>query len=143
MANAVAITLHASAAETTSGAQAAVDLGEGRSCVKLDLVVTAVAGTNPTLAIVLETAPTSTGPWRSAGSFTTATTTGKSSKTFAELDRYVRENRTIGGTAGPTFTYSLAGYAHQLYAQPSDLTKTAIASGALANIAADTLAECC
>ncbi len=143
MANPAAITIHASAAETTTATGAAVDLGATRSCVKLDLIVTAVSGTNPLLTIALDTAPSATGPWRAAGSFTAVAVVGKSSKTFADLDQFVRENRTIGGTAGPTFTYSDTGFAHTLYASPSDLTKTAIAAAALTNVPADTIAECC
>jgi hypothetical protein len=143
VANSAAITLHASAAETTTAAGAAVELKDGRSCVKLDLIVTAVSGTDPTMTIALETGPSATGPWRPAGSFAVQSATGKTSKTFAGLDAYVREQRTIGGTLIPTFTYSLAGLAHQLYAEPSDLANTAILATAIAGIDDAVKAECC
>lgn len=144
MANAAAIELHASAAQGLgSGTGSAVDLGETRSCVRLALVVTAVSGTTPTLDVTVETAPSETGPWRDGVALAQMTAAGKSERTIAGLDRWVRASWAVGGTDTPSFTFSLDGEAHTLYAQPADLSRTAINATAISGIAADVLADCC
>jgi hypothetical protein len=110
---AVDVTLHASGAETATGNGTGVELGD-KGTVRLLLVITAVAGTNPTLDITIETSSDNgvADAWRSMGTFAqqTATTTGVW-KTFSGADRYVRSRRTIGGTGSPSFTYSITGEA--------------------------------
>jgi hypothetical protein len=143
MANPADITLHASGAETVTGNGAAVDMGATRSCLKLALIVTAVAGTLPTLALTVETGPSETGPWRTGGTFSTVSAVGKVEKTIAGLDQWVRLAWVITGSAGQSFTFSLAGQSHTLYAAPSDLSSTAINAAAIAGIDAEVLAQCC
>jgi hypothetical protein len=109
----VDLTLHAAGAETATGNGTGVELGD-KGTVRLVLIITAMSGTNPTLDITVETSSDNgvTDAWRSLGTFAqqTATTTGVW-KTFGGCDRYVRSRRTIGGTATPTFTYSITGEA--------------------------------
>ena len=143
MANALAIVIHASAAETVTGASAIVDLGETRSCVKLVLAVTEVAGTAPTIAVKVWTATEAAGPWRTVGQFPTVAAAGKSETTIAGLDQMVYASWTITGSMMPSVTFSLGGQAHTLYAGPSDLTKTAIPSTAIGTVADAVLVECC
>jgi len=143
MANAAATTLHASGAETVTGNGAAVDMGATRSCLKLALVVTAVAGTLPTLALTVQTGPSETGPWRTGDTFGIVSATGKTEKTIASLDQWVRLAWVITGSAGQSITFSLDGFAHTLYAGPSDLSKTAINETAISGIDAEVLADCC
>jgi hypothetical protein len=106
-------TLHAAGPETVTGNGTGVELGD-KGTVRAVLVITAVAGTNPTLDITVETSSDNgvTDAWRSLGTFAqqTATTTGVF-KSFGGCDRYVRSRRTIGGTGSPSFTYSIVGEA--------------------------------
>ena len=143
MANPTAITLHESGAETATDTGDAEDLGATRSCLVLDLVVTAVAGTLPTLTVAVQTGPSETGPWRSGGAFSVVSATGKTTKTIAGLDRWVRLAWTIAGSAGQSFTFSVDGTAHTLYASPADLTRTGVPEAALTDITDETRAECC
>ncbi len=143
MANPLDIELHASGAETASGNGTAEDIGETRSCVKVSLLVSAVSGTTPTLLVTIQTGPTSTGPWRSAGAFASQAAIGKNAKTVAALDQFVRAIWTIGGTDTPTFTFALAGAAHTLYAEPDDIGRTAINAVAIDGIDPEVMADCC
>lgn len=69
------------------------------------LNVTAVSGTSPTLDVVIESLVD--GVWMSEGAFTQATgvTTGKIELTNLPCD--IRVRHTIGGTATPTFTFTV------------------------------------
>jgi phage gp36-like protein len=142
MANALAIEPHESGAETASASGAAVDIGALRSAARLRLTCTAVSGTNPTLVVKLQTAPTESGPWRTAYQFVSLSAAAvKDSVTVAGLDRYVRADWTIGGTDSPTFTFGLAGEAHVLYATSRDLVRHGLKQETLNNIDPDTLAD--
>lgn len=105
MANALAITLHAVASENASGQGDAVDIGAGRSCVKLRLVIDELTGTDPAIDVGLETADTDTGPWVPVPDpFSQVTEPGAQELAFAPCRRYVRATWTIAdaeGTTGP------------------------------------------
>jgi phage gp36-like protein len=133
MANPLAIALQASAAQTASGQATGVDAGALRKMARLRLEVSAVSGATPSLTVSVETGPSSSGPWRSLGSFTAATAAGVQDKSFGELDRYVRASWTISGTT-PSFTFSVSGTAHVLYAAPSHVTRFALPAAALSGI---------
>ncbi len=72
------------------------------------LDVTVVSGTNPTLDVLIQDAPTSSGPWSTLVAITQATA---AVNTVAVPTRppmpFIRAVSTIGGTSTPTFTYSL------------------------------------
>jgi hypothetical protein len=135
MANALAITLRESAPETAPGSGDAVAL-EGRSCVKLALVVTDIVGS---LSVSVQTAPSEDGPWRPVATFQTILAAGKASMVVADLDTHVRASWTVSDEA----TFSVAGQAHQLYAEPSDIATTSMVATAIGDIDDATLAECC
>lgn len=86
---------------------AAVPCGD-RGTVRLTLDVTAVSGTDPTLAVTLETSEDDV-LWRTLGTFVTATAIGKERKVFPGCDRFVRANEVLGGSASPTVTRKISG----------------------------------
>ncbi len=148
MADALAVELHASGAETASDTGTALDITALRKLVKLQLSVTAKSSgnTDETLKVYVETSPTGgTDDWESLGTF--AGINNASVNFFEELvfgtcERYVRLRWEIGGTT-PSFTFSVAGLAHVLYVEPSDLRSTAIQSQALEGVDAAVILECC
>ena len=71
------------------------------------LDVTVVSGTNPTLDVVLETTADGTN-YYTAGAFGQKTAASAESKVFTGLGSLSRWKWTIGGTATPTFTFSVA-----------------------------------
>lgn len=102
----------ASAARTTSSQTAALPGFGAADKLLLQLVITAVSGTTPTLDVVIEDTLDGTN-WRNVATFPQ-----KNSTTFAATnvqqvlpaavfaDR-LRVRWTIGGTATPTFTFSV------------------------------------
>lgn len=145
MADKLAITPQASAAQTSNGNGGVIDIGALRSCVRLLLDVTAVSGTfaaGQGLTVSVETSPSGTTGWRQIGTFTLLATTGYERKTFAQCERYVRVKWTITGTL-PSFTFSVAGDAHVLYATPADMSRTGINEAALEGIDDGVRADCC
>jgi hypothetical protein len=106
----VDVTVKASGAETSSTNGAAIELDDV-SDARLDLVITAVSGTTPTLDVAIQTSADGSTGWTTIASFAqqTATTTGVH-KIFGPCDRYIRYSSTIGGTT-PSFTYSITGEA--------------------------------
>lgn len=117
------IELAASAARTTSDSEAGLDLGTHTTTV-LALSVTAASGTSPTLAVVVETAPTETGPvWTSLGSFTTVSAVAYEEKRFPGAKRYLRARWTISGV-GASFTFSVAGQSVLVYCTPTDIRQS-------------------
>lgn len=86
-----------------------IDLGN-RSTLRLDLAVTAVSGTDPTLDVTLEHSKDGT-TWVTLGTFAQKTAISAEHKVFGPVDRYVRAIFDIGGTATPTFTKTLTGFA--------------------------------
>jgi hypothetical protein len=104
------VTLQASTTKTATFNSAAVELGDASSA-RVDLVVSAHAGTSPTLDVKLQTSKDGTGSgagaWVDVASFAQITETdGTSRKIFNALDRFVRIVATIGGTT-PSYTYSV------------------------------------
>lgn len=104
-----AVTLSASAAHTATFQSTGVRLGD-RGVVRLTLATTAKAGTLPTLDVAVETSADNA-TWRSLGSFAQQTDVASERKSFAGCDEYVRINATIGGSAGQSLTFSVAGTA--------------------------------
>lgn len=99
----------ASAARTTSSAATGVEVGNRSSLRSLTMAVTAqTGGSSPTLDVRVETGPDNS-TWTTVGSFTQATGVTSQTKSFAGLDRYARVAWTIGGTGGPSFTFSVSG----------------------------------
>lgn len=94
------------AATTTSPV---IELGD-RVALRLDLAVTAAAGSSPTLDVAVQTSPDQV-TWTAIASFTQATGVSSTHKMFSPCDRFVRVVETIGGTGGPTFTRTITGEA--------------------------------
>jgi phage gp36-like protein len=128
MAHATAITLAASAARTATGSGSAVDLASATTA-DLRLLVSAVAGTSPTLDVSVQTSDDGA-TWQTLGSATRMVATGSQPLRLSGALRYVRAAWTIGGTS-PSFTFSLSGSALVVYAAPADLDRLGVA--ALAN----------
>lgn len=100
----------ASAARTASGNSGAV-LGFGDMVsLRAQLDITAFAGTTPTLDVVLEDTIDGTN-WYVVGTFAQKVATGREviNITIPFTDR-LRARWTVGGTAGPSFTFSVLGY---------------------------------
>jgi hypothetical protein len=139
VANPLAITPHASGAETASGIGASVDIGALRTAVRLLLDVTAISGTfatNQGLVVTLETSVSGAGGWQQIGAFGLKAGqgfVGFEELTFARCRRFVRARWAITGT-GPSFTFSVSGAAHVLYAAPEDLGRYAIKDSALSSL---------
>lgn len=142
MADPTDIELHAMGEESASGSGDAIDIGAARSAVRLALIVSSAAGTTPVLTCTLQTSRLEDGPWKSAGTFRRITAEGDDEKVFAGLQRYVRVSWETAGTL-PVFEFSIAGQAHSLYAEPKDLTRTAINAAAIAEVDKSVLADCC
>ena len=135
MAQALAVTLHALGAEAAGGNGAAVDIGELRSAVKLALTITEATGS---LTVFVETSPDGLTGWRSVGQFDVASAIGRQRYSFDECDRYVRARWTVGTSA----TFSVAGYAHVLFARRGDITGASIKPEALASVDPRVVADC-
>lgn len=125
MADALAVALHASGAETADGTGAtAVDIGTLRTCLELLLDVTAVTGTfaaGEGLTVTVETSPDGTTGWQSVGTFTVAAAIGSEKLFFGGCREYVRVSWALTGSGSPSFTFSVSGDAHVLYAEPEDI----------------------
>lgn len=100
------VTLLASALRGTATSDP-TDLQDNNSVV-LQLDVTAKAGTNPTLDVVVYDGPTKTGPWSVLYTFSQLTDSGNAAAAPTRMNmQFIRAIGTVGGTATPTFTYSL------------------------------------
>ena len=112
---------------TTSGASLPVPLGQYRA-LRLALEVTAGTGA---LDVTVETAETLAAPvWSAVGSFEPITGPGEKLRTVGDLGRYVRLSWTLAG--GP-MTFSVAGTAHLVYANPADRTRFGVRGAAMPN----------
>lgn len=100
------VTLVAPGTRTAGGSGSGVAVGEAAT-LRVDCAVTAVAGTTPSLTVVLEHSPDNT-TWSQHSSFTVVTATGVQRKVAGGLDRYIRCSWTITGTT-PSATFSVAG----------------------------------
>lgn len=139
MADPLDITLHASAAETSSGTSAAgdvVDIEAHRACVRVRLDVSVITGVADSstdyLTVTVQTAPDATnGPWRDVGSFDAQSAVGSALRqTFGPCDRYVRLSWTLAGAVSSA-TFAVYGEAHQLFCTPDDVKELAIRAAAL------------
>lgn len=95
--------------ETASGAGSGQETGAHRT-LSLELAVTAVSGTSPSLTVTVETSNDNgnTDAWRTVASLPAQTAVGSVRQSFAGLDRWVRVAWTIAGTT-PSFTFSTTG----------------------------------
>jgi hypothetical protein len=97
----------ASAARTTSTNSTAFDTTNIDS-INGTLIVTVVSGTNPTLDVILQTTADGTN-YYTVAAFTQQTDVNTGlAKIFGPLGDTSRWAWTIGGTATPTFTFSIA-----------------------------------
>lgn len=141
MPNALAITLHASGAETVTGIGTAVDLAD-RSLVQLTVNVTAITGTaTPTIAVTFEHS-IAQNDWILIGTLPAITVASTKTITLTGTYRYVRAKWAITGT-GPSVTFAITGTAHQLYCEPSDITRHGIPKAAVESVPFEVLADKC
>jgi hypothetical protein len=95
---------------TASGNSANISV-DNFSAAELELKVTAVSGTNPTLDVYIEGFFEATGDWKPLASQTGITTTGVWFFTISLLVfRIIRIRWVVGGTS-PSFTFTVAGQA--------------------------------
>lgn len=103
-------TLVASAARGASGNSGAIRGFGHASKLRLQLDVTAFAGTSPTLDVVIEDTLDNTN-WNTIGSFSQKVAAGRQVIDITTLfSETLRVRWTIGGTSGPSFTFSVACY---------------------------------
>jgi uncharacterized protein DUF1320 len=143
MANPLAVTPHASGPETSSGQGAAVDLQPLRSAVRLTLQITAVSGTSQILSVTIQTSADGSTGWRTVGSFPSGSNIEAQKVTLADLDRWIRVAWTVAGSGSPSFTFSVSGEAHVVYAGPADIQRFALPEVALTSVEPGFLAEQC
>lgn len=105
------IDLSPAAPVTTTANGTAVLLGD-RGTVRLKLDVTAEndAATAETLDVSIQTSFDGT-TWRAVAAFAQITNVGNERKSFTGIDRYIRAVYTVGGTGGPSFTFTVKGEA--------------------------------
>ena len=94
---------------TTTTQGAAVEIGD-RGTAALDLAITAVSGTTPSMTVTIETSKDGSTNWQTVAAYAAQTTTGTTRKVFAGLDRFVRANCAVSGTT-PSFTFGISGEA--------------------------------
>lgn len=125
MTNPLSVSLHASGAENASGSGTAVDVTVDadavsgvyvRGAARLRLDLSALTGTS--LLVVLESGPSSTGPWKQIGTFAAMTATGWQELVVAGGLSHLRCSWTLTGT---TATFAVTGQALTIFASPSDL----------------------
>jgi phage gp36-like protein len=141
MANALAVTLQASAEALASGAADGVEIAAIRSCVKLRLDLTALTA-GAKLTVYIDTGASATGPWRSLGAFPALLVAATKDQTFADCLAFVRARWVLEG-ATPSATFSVAGAAHVLYAKVGDLDAHGIPAAAIGSASQSVQAECC
>lgn len=124
------LSLAASAARTSSGAGAAVDLtllsDLSLEAATLAVDVGASSGGDATLTVHLETSPDGAA-WSSLGSVD-VTGTGRVEFARAGLLRYARARWVIGGTGSPSWTFAVGGQAAQVFAVPVDFAALGLAA---------------
>lgn len=105
------VNLSPAAPVTATANGTAVLLGD-RGTVRLLLDVTAEndAATAETLDVSIQTSFDNV-TWRAVAAFTQATGVTSERKSFTGIDRYIRAVYTIGGTGGPSFTFTIKGEA--------------------------------
>lgn len=128
------IIAQASAAQSSDGASASVDLGV-RTTVELVLAVTVASGTTPILTVVVEHSDDET-LWATLGTFAAVSAAGRSAIRLPGALRYVRVRWTLGG-GSPSFTFGVRGRAHFVLATPTELTKFGVAPAVVAGFSAE------
>jgi len=95
-------TIIKSAALLATGQSGAIDVS-GLNEASIFLNVSVVAGTNPTIDVIIEDSPNGT-DWYTLATFTQKTAAAKDSKRITNFAKFLRANYTIGGTENPSFT---------------------------------------
>lgn len=98
------ITHQASATKTATYTSPVIACGAGT--IRVDLNVTAVSGTTPTLSVQYQTRRDSADSWVNVGSAIVQNSVGVKRAVIAGCDRQVQAVVTIGGTT-PSFTFTL------------------------------------
>jgi hypothetical protein len=103
-------TLVVSAARTTSGDTGTLDGWGAAKSLRVQLDVTAFAGTSPTLDVVVEDTIDGTN-WNAVATFAQKTAAGREVVNFSGLfSDKLRVRWTIGGSLGQSFTFSVDCY---------------------------------
>ncbi|NUP24022.1 MAG: hypothetical protein HOZ81_49805 [Streptomyces sp.] len=92
---------------TGAGNTAAVEVG-ARHTLRLQLNVTAVSGTTPSLTVNVQTSADANS-WYMVGSFAAKTAVSSENKSFSGLDRYVRLQWAAPSGTTPNFTFNATG----------------------------------
>jgi len=138
--NTIAITLHASGAESASGASSTpIDLGD-RTLVEFTLDVTALAATT-VVTVIVETSRTGT-EWVFAGRFDALSKPSTRALVIPDALRFIRARWAIAGSS-PSATFALTAVAHQLYALPADIARYGLPAAALELVSPEQLARAC
>lgn len=126
------------AARTASGSGSLVDITALRSVLDLEVRVDAVAGTLPTLKVIVETSGLTGGPWREVGrldeTIEKPADAGSYKLLVGDCAQFVRVRWEIAGTGGQSFTFGVSGNAHVVYATRDDLTKYGMSRNILDDI---------
>ncbi len=137
MTQALAVELAASASVSSDGQGSSVDAGSLRRALVLQVLVTDFVEVDsdpaPAVVVSVQTRPTDSAPWREAGSVT-VTATGAYKLSVGGLDRYVRAAWTL--TNMTSVEFSVAGEAHVVYADPTDITAFAVPEASIEEIGA-------
>jgi hypothetical protein len=106
----------ASGAIATTTTSATITPSNGTSYL-IDIPVTAVSGTNPTLSVAVQESPDSGTNWYTVYTFPTITAIGSYTSPMITLTgNRIRYVQTIGGTGSPSFTRAIA---RQVSSQPN------------------------
>lgn len=118
-----------------SGVGASLDLGASSpdDTLRLELVVTAIAGGTPALNVSIETSPDGV-TWTAVKAFSAVAVAGRSGvKAFAPVYRYVRASYALTGT-GVSATFSVAGVSLHPLANLGDLKRLQWPAAALGSL---------
>lgn len=142
MSNPLAVALAPAGAQSAGGTGASVDIGALRKALRLELAITAITpGAEPELAVEIETSADGASGWRPVGEFSPLGTIAAIEQYFGPVARFVRAKWTLTGITSVTFT--LAGEAHVIYAEPKHVRKYGIKGPALGQISDAELVEYC
>lgn len=104
-----ATTLVASAARTATGSSAAIPVGAGAASLEVELEITAVSGTSPTMVLGVSWSVDGTNFGTNDGAadvFASVTAVGNVVKSIPVRAPYMQLTWTLGGTT-PSFTFSV------------------------------------
>lgn len=146
MANPLPITPRALAAATGSGNGSSVDMSASvpicvRAGAVLTLEVTAVDDPATQVTVSLQTSANGLLNWRTVDSWS-AQGVGSAEQSFADLNKFCRVTWAVTGTSGtPSATFVVAGEAHQLFLDTTDITSAQLPVKALASVAKTVIAK--